>query len=67
MANNTTVSVVIEWLDDCPKCGHKQAIVSGTRTSSTRLYTGDYVECLRCGNEGEIDADGENAWVEWGC
>ncbi len=40
-------------------------MVIGTRTSSTRLYTGDYVECMNCGNEGEIDADGENAWVEW--
>lgn len=61
---NSTVSV--EWLDDCPKCGGKTAIVSGNgyRTISL-LNSGDVVECAACGHAGEIDADGENAWVEW--
>lgn len=64
MENNSKRTVSVNWLDDCPICGHGQAAVT-TRGYTETLWSGDQVTCMKCGNNGEIDADGENAWVEW--
>ncbi|PKH21438.1 hypothetical protein CIG19_16700 [Enterobacterales bacterium CwR94] len=62
----TKITVSVEWLDDCPKCENKIAFVSGPGyRTNTLLKTGDSVSCASCGHAGEIDADGESAWVEW--
>lgn len=58
-------TVEIDWLDDCPNCGHGKARVTGKSISSNSLWAGDETECAKCGHKGEIDADGENAWVDW--
>jgi len=62
-----TKSIVkITWLDECPKCGYGTAFVSGNGYRTTQsLWSGDSVVCADCGHEGEIEADGENAWVNW--
>lgn len=60
------VTVEIDWLDNCPKCGHEKARVTGWSTTTQQLWAGDEVACAKCGHKGEVDADGENAWVEWG-
>ena len=57
-------TVAVEWLDNCPKCGHGQAAVT-TSGQVDNLWSGDQVTCMKCGHCGEIEADGENAWVEW--
>ncbi|MBH2890547.1 hypothetical protein I5Q39_02235 [Serratia marcescens] len=59
----TTVSV--GWLDDCPACGHGIASVTGSGIDNNWLHFGDAVLCDKCGHAGEIDVDGENAWVDW--
>lgn len=58
-------TVKVKWLDDCPSCGFDDAAVTGERITPSLLQSGNSVECLKCGHKGEIDADGENAWVEW--
>ncbi|WP_234014831.1 hypothetical protein [Cronobacter dublinensis] len=65
-AREAPVTVEIDWLDDCPKCGNKKALVTGRLTTAQQLWTGDAIICPNCGNEGEIDADGKNALAEWG-
>lgn len=59
------ITVEIDWLDDCPCCGHGIANVTGKSISSHSLWSGDSAVCAKCGHKGEIDADGENAWVDW--
>ena len=65
MKNKTTVTVKIDWLGDCPVCSHSEASVSTQGCGGSYLWSGDQATCLKCGHRGEIDADGENAWVEW--
>ena len=57
--------IKIDWLDSCPACGCSQHTVSTTDGSKDWLYSGDEVKCGECGHAGEIDADGEAAWVNW--
>ncbi|WP_261288330.1 zinc ribbon domain-containing protein [Serratia fonticola] len=57
-------TLTIEWLDDCPKCGHGQAAVT-TFGQDDFLWSGDKVTCMKCGHCGEIDVDGAGTWVEW--
>ncbi|MEQ9869158.1 hypothetical protein ABRP77_07730 [Pectobacterium odoriferum] len=59
------ITVIIDWLDNCPKCDHEKARVIGFSISTNSLWSGNPVVCNKCGHLGEIDADGENAWVEW--
>ncbi|WP_435954137.1 hypothetical protein [Dryocola sp. BD626] len=65
MSNKQKITVKIDWLDNCPKCGHGEAAVTTQGYGSGTLWSGDQVMCMKCGHCGEIDADGENAWVEW--
>ncbi len=60
--------VKVGWLDNCPKCGHEKARVTGWSVSPDELWAGDEVVCAKCGHKGEIKThgDGDNAWVEWG-
>lgn len=58
-------TVEVAWLDDCPKCQHGKAKVTGWSVTSDSLWAGDEAVCSKCGHKGEIDADGENAWVQW--
>ena len=57
-----TRAIEIDWLD-CPDCGKKDTIVYSEKGNRQRLYDGDKTVCLECGKEGEIETDGENAWV----
>ena len=59
----------ITWLD-CDKCDAKEKqtshiLVQTEKGLGFRLYGGDKAECPLCHTTGVIDADGENAWVEW--
>ncbi|MDL4447726.1 hypothetical protein [Klebsiella michiganensis] len=59
------LTVTVGWLDNCPKCNNDKASVTGWSVSPDTLWAGDEAVCTKCGHKGEIDADGENAWVEW--
>lgn len=65
MSNKPKVTVKADWLDNCPKCGNEEAAVTTQGYGGQTLWSGDQVTCMKCGHCGEIDADGENAWVEW--
>ena len=54
----------IDWLGKCPKCCSSQLTVETKNGSETWLYDGDKVAC-DCGEAGEIDTDGQHAWVNW--
>lgn len=59
----------IKWLS-CESCdgGNSQdshVLVTTEKGCGFRLYSGDKAECPECGAMGVINADGENAWVEW--
>ncbi|UVX31524.1 hypothetical protein M12a_00013 [Klebsiella phage VLCpiM12a] len=56
----------ISWLS-CNNCDAEpsRVIVQTEKGNKNRLYCGDKAECAECGNQGVIEADGENAWVEW--
>lgn len=57
----------IKWLS-CDNCTDNQAdhvIVQTEKGCGLFLYSGDKAECPHCHAKGIIDADGENAWVEW--
>ncbi|EAS0616072.1 hypothetical protein GL503_15175 [Salmonella enterica] len=56
----------IDWLNPCERCQCHRAIeVTGRSLSGRYLCAGDVVKCPGCGNQGEIDTDGDGAWVEW--
>lgn len=59
------VNVEVNWLDKCPNCKNRTVRVTGWSTTPEALWAGDEAVCTKCGHKGEIDADGENAWVEW--
>ena len=54
----------IDWLDECLKCGSSIHTVKTENGSQKWLYDGDTVKC-DCGQAGEIETDGECAWVNW--
>lgn len=57
----------IKWLscDNCMPDEADHVIVFTEEGSEEFLYSGDKAECPHCKAKGVIDADGENAWVEW--
>lgn len=59
------VTVEVDWLHKCPNCNNRTIRVTGWSTTPEALWAGDKAECTKCGHKGEIDADGDNAWVEW--
>lgn len=59
------LTVEVDWLDKCPGCNNGTARVTGWSVTPEALWAGDKVVCSKCGHKGEIDADGDNAWVEW--
>lgn len=59
------LTVTVSWLEKCPKCQGDKVNVTGWSVTADSLWSGDEAVCAKCGHKGEIDADGENAWVEW--
>lgn len=59
------VTVEVDWLHKCPNCNNRTIRVTGWTTTPEALWAGDKAVCSKCGRKGEIDADGDNAWVEW--
>lgn len=59
------LTVTVGWLDNCPNCSNDKVSVTGWSVSPDTLWAGDEAVCTKCGHKGEIDAEGENAWVEW--
>lgn len=57
----------IAWGTGCPKCNHNEATIHSTaeQDSGYEFMDGDEVVCLKCGNKGEMDADGENSDILW--
>lgn len=54
----------IDWLNPCNICDSHELTVNTTKGNYSYLYDGDEVKC-NCGQIGEIDTDGECAWVNW--
>ena len=63
----TITELSIDWGMECPICNHNEATCYSTATqeSSYEFMDGDAVVCLKCGNKGEMDADGENSDIAW--
>lgn len=59
------ITLDINWLGHCPNCHNDVHQVTTTDGTPKKLWSGDYVVCPVCDLTGEIDADGENAWVDW--
>lgn len=59
------LTVSVTWLEKCPKCQGDKVNVTGWSVTADALWSGDEAVCAKCGHKGEIDADGENAWVDW--
>lgn len=59
--------IIIHWGMECPICNHNEATCYSTATqeSGYEFMDGDAVVCLKCGNKGEMDADGENSDIAW--
>lgn len=57
--------IEIDWLDSCSKCDCSEHVVETVEGTKDWLYNGDKVTCGECGHTGEIEADGETAWVNW--
>ncbi len=57
--------IKIDWLDSCPKCDCSEHIVKTENGTRKWLYDGDQVTCSKCAHTGEIESDGEIAWVNW--
>lgn len=56
----------IYWLNCCDSCNDNEFSYVRTQDGSEEyLWSGDKAECSNCGHKGIIDADGDNAWVEW--
>lgn len=64
MSRATKSPVLITWLDNCPSCGHGEAIVN-TEGDNNLLFYGEQVTCMKCGHCGEIDTDDDTAFVVW--
>ena len=63
----TITELSIDWGMECPICNHNEATCYSTATqeSGYEFMYGDAVVCLKCGNKGEMDADGENSDIAW--
>ncbi|MDI1001554.1 hypothetical protein NEL96_05855, partial [Escherichia coli] len=46
-------TVEVDWLDDCPKCQHGKAKVTGWSVTKDSLWAGDEVVCSKCGCSGQ--------------
>lgn len=57
--------IEISWLDSCPNCDCSEHVVETVEGTNEWLYSGDKVTCGECEHTGEIEADGETAWVNW--
>lgn len=57
----------IDWGMECPRCNHNEATIHSTaeNNSSFEFMDGDFVICLKCGNTGEMDVDGECSDIVW--
>ncbi|MBM5180156.1 hypothetical protein J7937_21750 [Vibrio parahaemolyticus] len=56
----------IDWLGVCPRCEHDgDHYVETEKGNAEWLHDSDAVTCGSCGLPGEIEADGEVAWVNW--
>ena len=57
----------INWGMGCPRCNHNEAIIHSTaeKDSGYEFMNGDAVNCLKCGNIGEMDANGEDSDIVW--
>ena len=57
----------INWGMECPRCNHNEAIIHSTaeKDSGYEFMNGDAVNCLKCGNIGEMDANGEDSDIVW--
>lgn len=56
--------IKVDWLGKCPKCSSSDHTVETENGSKKWLYDEDKVFC-GCGQTGEIDTDGQHAWVNW--
>lgn len=59
--------IKINWASECPKCNHNEATCFSTaaQESGFEFMHGDQVTCLKCGNKGEMDADGDDSDIVW--
>lgn len=57
--------IKISWLDSCPNCDCSEHVVETVEGTNEWLYSSDKVTCGECERTGEIEADGETAWVNW--
>ncbi|MDA8487453.1 hypothetical protein [Kluyvera sp. Awk 3] len=64
MSRKNNHPTVINWLDNCPSCGHGKAVVN-TEGNENLLFYGDQVTCMQCGHCGEIDTEDNTAFVVW--
>lgn len=57
----------IDWGMECPKCNHNEATCYSTaaQESGYEFMNGDAVSCNKCGNIGEMDAQGEDSDILW--
>ena len=57
----------INWGMECPRCNHNEAIIHSTaeKDSGYEFMNGDAVNCLKCGNTGEMDANSEDSDIVW--
>lgn len=66
-ARESVKHIIIHWGMECPICNHNEATCYSTATqeSGYEFMDGNAVVCLKCGNKGEMDADGENSDIAW--
>lgn len=56
----------ITWLDDCQRCGFDEYLLVTTEKGiGCWLFMGDQVKCPRCEFKGEIEVEGNCAYVGW--
>lgn len=57
----------INWGMECPRCNHNEAIIHSTaeKYSGYEFMNDDAVNCLKCGNTGEMDANSEDSDIVW--
>lgn len=56
----------IDWLMSCPKCDCFELNVETDSDDKNMLFSGDKIICPECGEIGYVEADGVDAWAEWG-